>query len=322
MIRGINLNVFSRGYLGFDRSHAQLDAMKAAGVTWVAVVPNWYMPTKESNQIRRHHDTPTDASLRTFIREAHERGIRVLLKPHVDVETGDWRGEITPANDAAWFNNYKRMITGYARLAQQEGVEALVIGVEFNTMQDRTLRWRQVISAVRRAYDGQITYAANWNGYDGVQFWDDLDWIGIDAYFPLAGGNRNPRVAGMTQRLRGHLDAVEDWRTQQGHPVSRKPVVITEVGYTSVDGGSQSPSHYPDSCAEPGVVVDMNEQRDAYTALFRAISERPWLAGVFLWWWDNPSTSDHYPHGDDWECFYTPRGKPAMRVIINAYRRP
>jgi hypothetical protein len=30
-----------------------------------------------------------------------------------------------------------------------------------------------------------LTYAANWDKYDQVSFWDELDFIGIQAYFPL-----------------------------------------------------------------------------------------------------------------------------------------
>jgi hypothetical protein len=32
---------------------------------------------------------------------------------------------------------------------------------------------------------GKLTYAANWDKYDQVSFWDELDFIEIQAYFPL-----------------------------------------------------------------------------------------------------------------------------------------
>jgi homoserine trans-succinylase len=32
----------------------------------------------------------------------------------------------------------------------------------------------------------KLTYAANWDDFDKVPFWNELDYIGIDAYFPLS----------------------------------------------------------------------------------------------------------------------------------------
>ena len=35
-------------------------------------------------------------------------------------------------------------------------------------------------------YSGKLTFGANWYlEYEDVTFWDDLDYIGIQAYFPL-----------------------------------------------------------------------------------------------------------------------------------------
>ena len=61
----------------------------------------------------------------------------------------------------------------------------LVVGTQL----DRTLHfeddWRLIIATVRRYFEGTLTYAANWTDYEKVPFWDALDVIGIQAYFPL-----------------------------------------------------------------------------------------------------------------------------------------
>ena len=55
---------------------------------------------------------------------------------------------------------------------------------------DKTLRhehrWRRIIAAVRKVTKAPLTYAANWTDYQRVGFWDDLDIIGIQAYFPVS----------------------------------------------------------------------------------------------------------------------------------------
>ena len=49
-----------------------------------------------------------------------------------------------------------------------------------------TLEWRQLIHDVRQVYDGPVTYAAHWDKeFSRIAFWDALDVIGINAYFPL-----------------------------------------------------------------------------------------------------------------------------------------
>jgi hypothetical protein len=55
--------------------------------------------------------------------------------------------------------------------------------------------------------------------------------------------------------------------------------------------------------------VNLELQRRAYEAFFRATADRGWLAGVYWWWWDNPSIAG-YPGGVK-DTGYTPKGKPA-----------
>jgi hypothetical protein len=43
-----------------------------------------------------------------------------------------------------------------------------------------------LIKKVRAVYSGKLTYAENWDCIDKVLFWDQLDYIGVDAYFPIS----------------------------------------------------------------------------------------------------------------------------------------
>jgi hypothetical protein len=71
----------------------------------------------------------------------------------------------------------------------------LSIGTEMNSLESPSheSRWRELIGDVRSHFDGQLTYAANHSdalgfggGYQRVPWWEDLDYIGIDAYFALS----------------------------------------------------------------------------------------------------------------------------------------
>ena len=96
---------------------------------------------------------------------------------------------------------YKKYILSYAVLADTMEIDLFCIGTELKAMAlERPDYWKELIAEVRSIYGGPIIYAANWDSYDEIAFWDELDFIGIDAYFPL--GNRQiPSVEEGFERL-------------------------------------------------------------------------------------------------------------------------
>ncbi len=92
-------------------------------------------------------------------------------------------------------------------------------------------QWRQLIRRVRAVYRGQLTYAANFDQYREVTFWDALDVIGINAYFEL---RADLSTAGLQSRLgrawRRVFDEITSHRRREG---LTKPVLFTELGYTN-----------------------------------------------------------------------------------------
>ena len=58
--------------------------------------------------------------------------------------------------------------------------------------------------------------------------------------------------------------------------------------------------------------VDVQEQADAYEAMFRVFWEQDWFAGLFIWEWDaDVRPGDDLGDDDD----YLPQTKPAQRVM-------
>lgn len=110
-----------------------------------------------------------------------------MLKPHVDVADGSFRGQLRPTDPVAWFASYHTMIDHYAALAADGGARTLVVGDELASQSGRTADWRALITEVRRRFAGMLTYGANWvDEAEHVGFWDALDTIGVDGYMPLS----------------------------------------------------------------------------------------------------------------------------------------
>jgi hypothetical protein len=103
------------------------------GATWIEFTPTWYMATVTSSMTDSAW-TVIDAAVRAAIDHAHSKGLKVMLKPHVDPHDGTSRWQINPSNQAAWFNSYQSMMTHYATIAQQKGVDEFSVGCELATM--------------------------------------------------------------------------------------------------------------------------------------------------------------------------------------------
>ena len=106
-------------------------------------------------------------------------------------------------------------------------IEALAIGTELHrTTVERDADWRRLIAKIRTIYSGDLTYAANWwREYEEIRFWDVLDFIGIQAYFPLT-DSESPTLEQLTEGWAQHLAPIEAIQKRFG-----KPVLFTEIGY-------------------------------------------------------------------------------------------
>ncbi len=289
-------------------SDARLGELPALHVNTLALVPVWYQATAASTTIAPWPGlSPTDACVLHAITTARRLGLRVVLKPFVDVRDGTWRALIRPRSWSAWFASYRAFIAHYARLATLGGAWALVVGTEMSSSDvSQPAQWRRVIATARRAFAGPLTYAADWPQYRSIGFWSDLTWIGIDAYFPLAPGP-NPTEGQLLAAWQPWLVQIAAW-----HP--QKPVLLTEIGYRSERGSTADPAVF-NRAAPPDPAL----QVAAFRAAFRALTPQPWLMGALWFWWDNPSTADHA--GGTLDRGYTPRGKPAAAVLARWYRR-
>lgn len=286
-----------------------IDRMLSTGAEWVALGAVWYQDNYKSTLIAPDpRKTASDESVREVIRYLHGKGAKVMLKPCVNSKDGTWRANFEPTSVDAWFNSYRRFINHYADIAAEENVEMLCVGVEYKWSDaDMYDRWADVVSAVRSHYSGELTYAADWSNYRSVCFWDLVDYVGIDAYFPISKED-GAGLSTLARGWKGPLDGVESWLYTAR--LADKEVLFTEVGYQS------RPACWKTPAITKNERVDTRAQELCYKALFMTAPARPWLRGIYIWRWDRGSADGGGgPQNNQW----TPKRKPAGKVLSDYY---
>lgn len=301
---------------GGEVTPAAFADLEAHGVNWISQTLFGWQARADEPTFRIVTDDHVywgerDSGLAETARLARARGIRTLLKPHLwlrDRSNGQWVGSIAMKNEkdwAAWFARYEEFILHYARLAERLGMETLCVGTELEGTSRRTDDWRRIIKAVRAVYRGRLTYAANWSGeFEHVEFWDDLDYIGVQAYFPLS------------DRAEASVDElIAGWRPHVARIAAvqkrfARPVLLTEIGYKAADRATVEPWTWTTTDR-----YNPDEQARAYEAAFRVLWHEPWCAGLYWWKWFPPG--HHEAGGRD--RYFTPQDKPAAAVMARWY---
>jgi hypothetical protein len=276
--KGITYVTWWHGRFSEPDSDISLNYLAATGANWISLVVTHYQENYSTTEIFPTEATPTDEDLNHVITLAHNLGLGVMLKPHIDLDNDSdhWRGQIGDGfNDfkwSEWFASYELFIGRYAQFAQDHNVDLFCIGTELSRTQIQESRWRETIFLVRSKYDGPITYAANHGGEEKITWWDALDFIGVDAYYRITKEN-DPTVDDLIDGWKPHVESLKDVSTTW-----QKPVIITELGYRSRNGANQQGWGGPEENT-----IDMQELADAYEAAFLSLYNQPWLAGIYWW---------------------------------------
>ena len=280
-----------------------LGEMTNVGANSVQFTPAWGQQASNASAIARTSITISDANLERAIALAHHNGLKVLLTPHVYLPN-ESRSTIRPDDREAWFASYTGFISHYAAMAQRLGVEQFAVGSELASISDDRPGWLQVIREVRARYDGTVLYAADPGEAERVPFWDALDVIGIDAYYPLSTAPTTD-VAELQRAWEPIRVAMAEGAARYG-----RKILFTEAGYTSQEGTTTRPNDW--TLGPP----NEREQAAAYQALLATFSDEPWWEGVYWWVW-NALPDD----GSDHATNYSPRGKAAERVVRQWWHR-
>jgi len=300
------------GTAAYDRALAEC---RRAGAEWIAVTPFGRVADLTGRGVDPTFEAPfatNRAAVARAVAMAHARGLRVFLVPHLWVESGGWRAEIDPKSDEAWAEwakSYGGFVRTWAALAEETGVEMFSAGVELRSWvtTPRAPSFAAILRELRGVYHGLLTYSANWDDVERTVVLGDLDVIGINAFYPLAEkeGAALPELVDGGRKVRDKVHALaETWN---------KPVLFTEIGYTTRSDPAVRPWEWPDSMSH--VAVDELAQALAYHALLAPLVDEPDFAGFFVW----RVYADPEDVSQEAEWGFSPRGKLAELVVRDAF---
>lgn len=297
--------------------------------------------------------TVSDNSMLRYLEEIKRRNFKIMLYPMLFVDLPDkpWRGHMfgEAGEVENFFKNpdgYNNFILHYAKLAKGK-IDAFIIGSELKkitAIEDANGNYPAVkclIDLARQVKEilgkeVKVTYAADWSEYHhtdgGWHHLDDLwasdyiDFIGIDAYFPLTRkaddiisedevikswdsgelydyyyidlDKKNPINLSPEYALKNikywwenyHFNP--DRQKTKWVPKSKK-IWFTEFGFPSVDGATNQPNVFFDPEAYDGGlpynskgIVDLHTQRTAINGTLKKWEASDMVENLFLWTWD------------------------------------
>ena len=292
-----------------------IDPLLGVHANYASIMPLGFMAAPDSPRLVFDTDRQwygeTRQGAEQYIRMLHESGVKVMLKPQIWISKGAFTGNMAMDSEEDWEqleDSYARFILLYASLAGETQVELFCIGTELaRFVEHRPAFWQELIKKVRALYPGKLTYAANWDEYAKTPFWEELDYIGVNAYFPLS-EDRHPSPESLAlgwQKWKPKLMELSRDRD--------RPIVFTEFGYRSMD----HTGHRPWLVDRQGQQVNLQGQADAMQAIFDAFWGEDWFAGGFVWKW----FIHHERAGGAEDNRFTPQRKPAQSVIREQFAK-
>ncbi len=303
---------------------ADFDFLHRNNVEWVTLVSWGFQSDYDSPSVGHHNGDSImiqahNANWLRRIKSVRAAGFKVFLKPHIWINAptdGKWRSDIFPKNEAdwkQWSENYRDFILRYATLAEQAQAEMFCIGTEFSRLSiEKPAYWRALIEEVRAVYSGKITYAANWyKEYENITFWEDLDYLGIQAYFPLVEAEY-PTVEQLSEGWNKYLPIMKAL-----HKKHKRPILFTEMGYKSTSDSAIRPWEWiDDEAVNQSKSFSAETQSNCYAAFFKEVWPKKWFAGVHIWQFREDYLEDSRGLNN---LDFIPLGKPAEAIIAKGF---
>lgn len=267
--RGVSLDLFVAEVDDAQRAEygGFLDHAARLGATDLELVVQWSALDAAAVELSPSPGmTVDDEFLGWLMDQANARKLRVLVTPVIELEQAPAHADkraLAPSDPGRWFWSYHRFLLHYARIAEAHKAECFAVGADLPLPLAQDEHWTSLITDVRKAYKGKLTYVARAEHFESVPFWNEMDFVGLAGVGELlADPTRDPaRAARRTElgkRLRGFVGA------------RPKPYLLSAVRADFAVVHGEKPN---DTAVK---------QLDAVRAFYQALNADKSLAGVYL----------------------------------------
>jgi hypothetical protein len=312
--RGLVLVCPGASGLGESSSDVALAKMATTGANWVALNIPLTQDNASSEDI--HSDpvlTPTVDALGHAVDEAHRQHLHVMLRPIVVAKDGTSRGDFLPPSAGKWMVSYTAALLPYLDVARTHHIDMVSLGSGYSRIESGAA-WGDLIRHARAGFSGSLTYGAahapgaGGGGYQAVPFWATLDYVGIEAFFPVA-TSTGQTVQDFKHGWQNVATEIQTWARTGS---SGKPILFTAVGLPALAGAGVQPGKI--DMAAP---VDTMVQVADCQAFFETFASQAWLTGAFWYAWEAQSVNSSRPANA-----YAVQDQPALATLQTAFGGP
>lgn len=293
-----------RGQLLSNESlHSFESLIKELDVNTITLPISAWQDNAQSVEIDyKSDDTPSDFEIENFIDFAHQKSVRVVLKPIINLKDGTSRSFIDFYDNkipieptwSQWFENYRSFILHMARIASETGCSIFSVGSQLTKSEARVAEWRDLITDVKNIYGGFITYCSDSYFETTIQFWDMLDIISSCGFYsPHSMNAEFTRIDKMCKKL-------------------NKPFLFLDCGCRSVTLAGDNPRKIIGENS-----VNQEEQAYYFRTLFNEIKNRNLFCGFSIFEWPIDIYNRINAENDKSYCVY---GKQASKIIYSHHK--
>lgn len=309
-----------KGQLWSDRTKHSLDLLAETGTEWIALCVDQRVENKRAQEIRFNYNrNVTDIELIQLIKYAHDKGMKVCLKPMINCNDFSWRAEINFFDDegswAKWFYEYTGYLVHMAELAEYTGCEMLCLGCEMLGMEKHDTHWRNLIHKVREVYNGPLTYNTNHGHEMDATWYDELDYLGTSAYFRMMKNGVKAPINPMEPIMDlTREDMLLSWQNVKKEmeifsKKYNKPIIFMEIGCRSARGTACQPwdfrmQHLP---------YDEDEQALFYETCLETFKDTDFFMGFFWWDWSAFVSEENVRPNDTGFSIYKKKAEEVLR---------
>ncbi len=295
-----------------DKNYPSITEVKNIGANWVCIMPYAFVD-ETKGEIKYNHPKQwwgeKTEGIAKAIFLAKQNGMQVMVKPMLWLKNGKYTGELAFDQYTKWGTfeeSYHKYLWEFAEIADSLNAEIFCLGTELKSfIQFKPNYFPETITTFKDSFNFKLTYAANWDNYKNITFWNKLNFIGIDAYFP--GSTKSlPSVEEAGQAMVRTKYELKDFAEK-----NQKQILFTEYGFRSCINCAGKPWEHS-SCTD----INFSCQLNTYTAFFEKLYHEDWCAGGFLWKWYD--TESEFPAS--MESDYSPQGKPTIEVIKQNFK--